>query len=148
MVVPLVASRHNHVRFFTVGGEGFEPPADCRGFRGVGSKAAQKAAHGWRGAVGEAGALGGTGRGEDGTGFGAGWARPRAHGATWRLSGQAARGQQAGRARGHGASLAQAHALGPTKELPGAIEFVSGGCHRCHRYRNWADPDELMNWCR
>ena len=27
--------------------------------------------------------------------------------------------------------------LGPTEELAGAIEFVSGGCHRCHRYRNW-----------
>ena len=41
-----------------VGGEGFEPPAIRRGFGGVGSEAAQNAAHGWPGAVGEAGALG------------------------------------------------------------------------------------------
>jgi len=118
-----------------VGGEGFEPPADCRGFRGVGSEAAQKAAHGWRGAVCEAGTLGRHGGRGGWGGVWAGWARPRAHRATWRLRRLAARGQQAGWGRGHGSSLAQAHALGPTEELTEAIEFVSGGCHRCHRYR-------------
>jgi hypothetical protein len=133
----VLARTCNFVQVESVGGEGFEPQADCRGFRGVGNEAAQKAAHGWRGGVGEAGALG---RHEARGGWGgvrAGWLRPRAHGATWRRRGRATRGQQAGRARGHGSSLARAHALGPTEELTGAIEFVSGGCHRCHRYRNW-----------
>jgi hypothetical protein len=119
-----------------VGGEGIEPPADCQGFRGVGSEAAQKAAHGWRGTIAEAGALRRHGARGGLGGVRAGWARPRAHGATWRLRGREARGQRAGRGRSHGSSLAQAHALGPTEELAGAIEIVSGGCHRFHRYRN------------
>ena len=66
----------------------------------------------------------------------AGVARPKAHGATWGLPGRVARGQRAGVLSGHGSSLTRTHALGPTEELAGAIEFVSGTCHRCHRYRN------------
>ncbi len=115
-----------------MGGEGFEPPAIHRGFRGVGSEAAQKAAHGWRGAIGEAGAPGRMGRGRlEWSSGGLGAAEGTrgdvaAHGA-------GGAGPAGGPRRGHGSSLAQAHALGPTEELTEAIEFVSGGCHR---YRN------------
>lgn len=72
-------------RWFTLGGEGFEPPAIHRGFRGVASEAAQKAAHGWLGAISEAGVLGRHGARGGRGGVRAGWARPRADGATWRL---------------------------------------------------------------
>jgi hypothetical protein len=61
--------------------------------------------------------------------------------------GRAARGWRAARGRGHGSSLAQAHALGPTEELAGAIEFVSGGCHRCHRYPNKHGAETTMRLC-
>jgi hypothetical protein len=39
------------------------------------------------------------------------------------------------------------HALGPTEELAGAIEFVSGGCHRCHRHRNKHGAETTMRLC-
>jgi hypothetical protein len=56
-VVPPIVGKHNRDvltpeplpqqrALNVVGGEGFEPPAIHRGFRGVGSEAAQKAAHG------------------------------------------------------------------------------------------------------
>jgi hypothetical protein len=32
--------------------------------------------------------------------------------------------------RGNGSSMMKPHDLGPTEELAGAVEFVSGGCHR------------------
>jgi hypothetical protein len=131
------------------------PPEGCRslecsGRRGIRTpccfqrvsrpeaKAAQKAAHGAEGAGGEEGAEAATGRWGGGTGGRAGVARPRAHGATWRLPGPVARSQRAGVLGGHGSSLTRTHALGPTERLAEAIEFVSGGCHRCHRYRNLA----------
>jgi hypothetical protein len=99
-------------------------------------KAAQKAAHG----AGGGGRRGGRGRGHGAwgrrDGRRTGWARPRAHGATWRLPGPVVRGQRAAVLGGHGSSLTRTHALGPTERLAEAIEFVSGGCHRCHRYQN------------
>ena len=58
------------MRFFTVGGEGFEPPAIHRGFRGVGGEAAQKAAHGCEARSARRARWGGTSRGEAGVGFG------------------------------------------------------------------------------
>jgi len=100
------------------------------------AKAAQKAAHGARGASGEVGAHGGhevRGRRD---GRGAGWTRPRAHGATWGFPGPVARDQRAGVLGGRGSSLTRTHARGPTERLAGAIKFVSYGCHPCHRNRN------------
>ncbi len=116
-----------------MGGEGFEPPCCFPRDSRPEAKAAQKAAHGAGGAGGEVGADGARGRRDR---FWAGWARPRAHAATWRLPGPVARSQRVGAHGGHGSSLTQRHALGPTERLAGTIEFVSGGCHRCHRYRN------------
>ncbi len=126
--MPLGASRHNHVRSSSVGGEGFEPPAVSRGFRGLRRKRRRKRHRGRKARA-------------------ARWARtgPRGARAAGRASGAlgAAEGTQgnveasrAGALGSHGSSLTRTHALGPTEELAGAIEFVSGARHRCHRYRN------------
>jgi hypothetical protein len=53
-----------------VGGEGFEPPAIRRGFRGVWSEAAQKAAHEGEARSARRARFGGTGREEAGVAFG------------------------------------------------------------------------------
>jgi hypothetical protein len=79
---------------------------------------------------------GGTRRGEAGAGF---VRAGRVRGHTGRRGGsgagrRGAGGQAGGKATGP--PWRRKHALGPTEELAGAIEFVSGGCHRCHRYRN------------
>jgi hypothetical protein len=89
------------------GRRGIRTPCDSprvsRGRERSGAESGTRLARrGWRsGHAGRHGARGGRDR------LRAGWARPRAHGATWRLRGRAARGQQAGRGRGHGSSLAQ-----------------------------------------
>ena len=155
--MPLVASRHNHgvlapevaaaaATAQIMGGEGFEPPAIRRGFGGVGSEAAQNAAHGWPGAVGEAGALGRHGARAPRQGSGGMGAAEGTRGnveAHW--AGGA--GPAGGPGGSHGSSLAMTHALGPTEELTGATEFVSGGCHRCHRYRNKHGAETTMRLC-
>lgn len=103
------------------------------------AKAAQKAAHGAGGAGGEVGARGGHGARDGGTGVGRA-GRGRGHtGQRGGLPGRVARGQRAAVLGGYGSSLTRTHALGPTEELAGTIEFVSGGRHRCHRYRNLAE---------
>jgi hypothetical protein len=124
------------VRLFTVGGEGFEPPRFTAGFKGSGAKRRRKrhtggearsarrarwGGHGARGA--EAGfARAGRGRGHTGQRGGSGGGRRGAS----RRAGRAAKGPP----------WRRNHALGPTEELMEATEFVSGACHRCHRYRN------------
>lgn len=79
---------------------------------------------------------GATGRGTAGRASGGLGAAEGTRGNVGGLPGRVARGQRAGCLGGHGSSLTRTHALGPTEELAGAIEFVSGKCHRCHRYRN------------
>ena len=120
-------------------GEGFEPPAVSRGFRGQMRKRRRKRHTGrevWAARWARRRPKGAGAAGRASGGRRAGVARPRAHGATWGLAGPVARGQRVGVLGGHGSFLTRTHALGPTEELAEAIEFVSGGCHRCHRYRN------------
>ena len=64
-----------------------------------------------------------------------------AHGATWGLAGRLARSPRAGVLGGHGFSLTRTHALGPTKQLAGTTEFVSGGWHR---YQNRPSVDRII----
>ena len=68
---------------------------------------------------------------------GSGRSRP-GEGRTGQRGGSRADGARPGAVAlgGHGSSLTRTHALGPTERLAGAIEFVSGRCHQCHRYRN------------
>ncbi len=104
------------------------PRLDAEGFEGQGVKRRRKRRTGGRSCRPEGGACL--------PGRGSFAARGRAQRATWRLAEGRAQVRRSGVVGGHGSSLARAHALGPTEELVGAIEFVSGGCHRCHRYRN------------
>lgn len=119
-----------------MGGEGFEPPAVSRGFRGARRKRRRKRHTGREERAARWARTGGTGPRGRWAGRRACRARPRARGATWGLPGRAARGQRTSALGGHGSSLTRTHALGPTERLAGTIKFVSGGCHRCHRYRN------------